>query len=260
MPTMDTDRLNRLLGNRFDIRCFETVSSTNTLAREAALSGCEEGAVMVATAQTNGRGRMGREFFSPADTGLYLSVVLRPDEQTQPLYITTAAAVAVAEAIEEVAGEPAAIKWVNDVYCRAKKVCGILTEGAYNDGLLQFAILGIGINVFTPQSGFPDDLSTRAGAVFNAKTPRSDLLKEELTAALLTRFWRYYEALGDKVHLPAYRRFDFLTGKEVHVLDLSGEIRETVTVRGITDDFGLLVVAGDGKQTVLSSGEVSLQL
>lgn len=260
MPSLCVDYLRELLGDRYDVRVYDTVSSTNTLAREAALSGAHEGTVILACAQTGGRGRMGRSFFSPADTGLYLSILLRPTHETQPLYITTAAAVSVAEAVEDVAGVDASIKWVNDVYCRGKKVCGILTEGAYSNGRLQYAVLGIGINVFEPEGGFPPDIETRAGAVFDAKTPRPAHPKEELAAALITRFWRYYEALGDKTCLSPYRRYDFLTGKRVQVLDQTGTVRDTVTVLGISDEFGLLVQTAAGQQITLASGEVSLQL
>ncbi len=253
---------NERLGPSFSVYTYDTVTSTNTLAKEAALNGAPEGTVFIANAQTAGRGRMGRTFFSPTDSGLYMSCVLRPFADTSPTYLTTAAAVAVAMAIEEVAKIPASIKWVNDVYCRGKKVCGILTEGNYSaDGHLQYAVLGIGINVFQPVDGdFPNELKERAGAVFVEKMPLSSNLKEELATTIVRHFWGYYQALSAKTFLDAYRDRDCLSGKIVNILDLSGKVTDTVTVAGITDDFGLRVRFENGNETVLSSGEVSLQL
>ena len=146
----------------------QLVSSTNTLLRQRAEAGEPEGLALVAAAQTAGRGRRDHTFFSPPDTGLYLSFLVRPQLSAKDaLLLTTCAAAAVALAIEDCAGVPAEIKWVNDVFCRGKKVCGILTEGALDleTGGLQYAIVGIGVNCFPPEGGFPEDLP-EAGSVF----------------------------------------------------------------------------------------------
>ena len=199
----------------------------------AALDKATEGTVILASAQRQGRGRMGRQFFSPKDSGLYMSILLRPTTTTAPLYITTAAAVAVSEAIEEVAGVPSSIKWVNDVYCRGKKVCGILTEGVITDKL-QYAVLGIGINVLPPADGFPCEIESRAGAVFDEKTPPPAHPREELAAAIITRFWGYYKALSAKTFLTSYRKRDLLKGRTVEVLDINGTVREDLGLTSIT--------------------------
>ena len=251
--------LDERLGSAFTVQVYEELSSTNTLAREQAAAGAPEGTVILADRQTQGRGRIGREFFSPKGSGLYMSLILRPDVDTSPLYITTAAAVAVAEAIEEVAGVPASIKWVNDVYCREKKVCGILTEGTFSD-TLQYAILGIGINVMPPSGGFPLDIQYRAGAVFDTKTPLPVYPREQLATAIIMRFWGYYKALAEKSCLPHYRSRDFLKGRAVEVLDVNGAVIQEVTAQGITDEFELLVMDNQGNAKALSSGEVSLRL
>lgn len=115
-----------------------------------------------------GRGRRDHSFFSPPDSGLYLSFLLRPDLSARDaLSLTTCAAASVALAIEECAGVDAKIKWVNDVFCHGKKVCGILTEAALDleTGGLQYAIVGIGVNLFPPKGGFPPELP-EAGAGF----------------------------------------------------------------------------------------------
>lgn len=247
------------LGDLFYVQVYGEVGSTNTLAREQAAAGAPEGTIILADAQRQGRGRMGRQFFSPKGSGLYMSILLRPDTAVTPLYITTAAAVAVAEAIEETAGIPSSIKWVNDVYCRGKKVCGILTEGAIADNL-QYAVLGIGINVLSPIGGFPSEIDSRAGAVFDEKTPPTARPREELAAAIIMRFWGYYKALSAKAFLPSYRNRDLLKGRIVEVLDINGVVVEEVTALGITDEFGLLVTDKSGSTKTLSSGEVSLRL
>lgn len=251
--------LRKRLGDAFRLQVYGEADSTNTLARQQAATGAPEGTVIFADTQRQGRGRMGRSFFSPKGSGLYMSIILRPDTAVAPLYITTAAAVAVAEAIEEVAGVPASIKWVNDVYCHGKKVCGILTEGSFSDNL-QYAVLGIGINVLSPIGGFPPEIASRAGAVFGEKTPPSAHPREELAAAIITRFWGYYNELSSKAFLSSYRKRDLLKGRTVEVLDVNGRVLEEVTAQGITDDFELLVSDHHGNTKALSSGEVSLRL
>jgi BirA family biotin operon repressor/biotin-[acetyl-CoA-carboxylase] ligase len=117
------------LAGVFDIDYRATVTSTNSVLKDLAAGGAREGTVVAAITQTAGRGRFGRSFYSPADSGVYFSVLLRPGVGApDATLLTTAAAVAVARAVEDVTGAPARIKWVNDVYCGGKKVCGILTE------------------------------------------------------------------------------------------------------------------------------------
>ena len=254
--------LEEKLGTAFCVQTYDVVDSTNTLAREAAVAGAPEGTVILAERQRFGRGRMGRNFFSPSGTGLYMSLVLRPSSKISPLYITSAAAVAVAQAIEDIAGIPTGIKWVNDVYCREKKVCGILTEGAFDgtSSQLCYAILGIGVNVFSPSGGFPDDIKERAGAIFDAETHLPAHTKEELVIAILKRFLGYYGALSDKAFLKPYRSRDLLKNKPIEVLNLDGSVLTRATALGITDDFALKICGEDGIVSTVSSGEVSVRL
>lgn len=140
-----------------------------TLKRAAARSKARPKApVVVAEEQTAGKGRPGKTFFSPAATGLYLSIVLRPTlAADRGQFITCAAAVACAQAIEQVTGAESLIKWVNDIYCDGRKVAGILTEGVVDmeSGHFEHAVLGIGVNVKPPADGFPHDIADVAGAV-----------------------------------------------------------------------------------------------
>lgn len=175
----------------------KSLDSTNAEALRRAVDGAPEGTVIVAEEQTAGRGRRGRSFFSPAGTGIYLSILVRPALAAERAHLLTcSAAVAVAEAIEACAGVDASIKWVNDVYCRGKKVAGILTEGSFDleGGVLQHAVVGIGVNVRPPHAGFPAEIAERAGAVLpardatlptdNAASPASDMTPSAGVAAL----------------------------------------------------------------------------
>ena len=142
-----------------EMEILPAVGSTNDYLREKALKGQKEGFTVLAGEQTGGRGRTGRSFYSPADTGIYMSLLLRPENCSPAVAVkfTTMAAVAACRAIEKVSQKKAQIKWVNDVYIEDKKVCGILTEGAVSleKGSLEYVILGVGINVYPPRGGFP---------------------------------------------------------------------------------------------------------
>ena len=236
----------------YRVKRYEQLPSTNRTAKEMAQQGAGEGLVIVAAHQTAGRGRFGRSFHSPDGTGLYMSVVLRPDlNPEQVLYLTTAAAVAVAQTVEAMTGECASVKWVNDVYCRGKKVAGILTEGEWRDGKLQYAVLGIGINLAAPKEGFPADIADKAGAMFERDPADADTVMN----AVLTRFFAYYPHLTDRPHLAEYRRRHLLNGKTVQLLTVDDQPLGTATVEGIGDDFSLLVRDEHGVRS-LSSGDV----
>ena len=238
----------------YSIRYFDTLDSTNTYAKELAKNGASEGTVIVANSQTCGRGRMGRSFFSPKDTGIYMSIILRPKVSAESsLLFTTAAACAVAKTAEKHTGAKAQIKWVNDVYQNGKKICGILTEGQINpDGNLDFAIVGIGINLKSPKGGF-GELSSVATAMFS--DDRYD--KEEIIKDLLDVFFSYCENIEKKPHLDEYAAYSFLTGETVDVLR-AGEVLYSAKVLGIDENFSL-VIEHDGVTEHLSSGEVSVK-
>src|SRR6266851_2317420 len=136
---------------------FDSVSSTNDVARELAASGKPEGLCVIAREQTAGRGRQGRSWSSPPGEGLYLSVIFRPEISAAESAVTTlAAAVAVAETLKLDFQMPVDIKWPNDVLASGRKVCGILVESAIENGRLQYAVIGIGVNV--AQLYFPDEI------------------------------------------------------------------------------------------------------
>lgn len=243
----------------FDIEVFKTIDSTNDMAKLKASQGAKEGTVIIAEEQTKGKGRNGRSFFSPTSTGIYLSLILRPRINAKDsLCITTAAAVAVAKSIEKITKQEAKIKWVNDIYIGDKKVCGILTEAAFNleAGGLEYAVLGIGINVKTPKDGFPKELRSIATTLGCEKND----IRSILIAEILKNFWHYYENLTDKEYLQEYRERCMALGKEVLILSQKQEHNETATALDITEDFGLLVKTTSGEEKVLSSGEISIKM
>ena len=183
-----------------ELEILPDIGSTNDYLREKAAQGKGEGYAVVAGAQTRGKGRTGRSFYSPADTGIYLSLLLRPKDcgPAQAVKFTTMAAVAACEAIEKVSHRSPQIKWVNDIYIDGKKVSGILTEASVSleNGSLEYVLLGIGINVYPPEKGFPQELRETAGSVFQER--KSDG-KNQLAAGFLNRLMDIYtkEEIGE---------------------------------------------------------------
>lgn len=247
------------------------VDSTNAEALRRAVDGDAEGAVIVAEEQTAGRGRRGRAFFSPAGTGIYLSILLRPELPAERAHLLTcAAAVAVAEAIEACTGMDASIKWVNDVYCRGKKVAGILTEGSFDveGGVLEHAVVGVGVNVRPPHAGFPAEISERAGSVLPADDAlqHASAVRCRLVAEILTRLWSLYQGLrtpneDEGARLLAdvrgrYRSRCFLLGQDVTVT--RGSERTFARAVDLDEDFRLVVELPDGTRQALSYGEAAL--
>ncbi|MBQ9931769.1 MAG: biotin--[Firmicutes bacterium] len=243
---------------QFQIRVLKSCTSTMTLLREEAVWGAQEGFVIAAESQTAGRGRLGRSFYSPEGTGIYMAILLRPQlPADQAVLITTAAAAAVAEALEALSGKNAGIKWVNDIFMDGKKVCGILTEASFDmeGGGLEYAILGIGVNAVTPKEGFPEELQGIAGAVFEES--QADL-RNRMAAEILNRFMPYYENLLDKAFLDSYRSRSIAVGQEVLILRRGEEI--PAFAAGIDEHCRLMVRYPDGREESLSTGEISLRL
>ena len=251
----DVERLLGETGGDYRVRALRESASTNDDVKAAARRGEAEGLVVIADHQTAGRGRLRRAFFSPGGTGLYMSVLLRPAlPATSSALVTAAAAVAVAEAIEHVSGRSAQIKWVNDIFLGGRKVCGILTEGSVGpDGALQYAVLGIGVNVAPPPGGFPEELRPIACAVFEGSAPEG--ARARLAAEILTRF-RRFRNLEARQFLPAYRARSMVLGRRVAVS--LGEEVFPARALSIDDDCHLIVETERGVLP-LCAGEVSIR-
>ena len=242
-----------------DIEYRDSVTSTNTLLKKMAENGEKEGYVLIAGEQTSGRGRLGRSFLSGNGTGVYFSILLRPDmNPSDSLLITTCAAVAVAKAIEKNTGKITSIKWVNDIYMRDRKVCGILTEASFDleCGKLSYAVLGIGINMYFEENSIPEEIKNIAGAVFDTK-PDGDAVSR-IVADVINIFFDEYRVLTGKHFLFDYCSRSYLDGKEINVIKYDS-VREATAI-DIDDDFRLHVRYPDGSEEYLSSGEVSTKV
>lgn len=251
---------NDLKGER-DLRCFETIDSTNTYARQIALEGAADGTAVIADCQTAGRGRMGRSFQSPRGKGIYLSVLFRPDLPPERLMpVTALAGLAVCDAVERLCGVRPGLKWPNDPVLGNRKLCGVLTEMALEGetGRVQHLVVGIGINVLQTREDFQEEVAEIATSLqMELGKPVS---RPRLAALLLEELDRVYGALrsGDlSAYLAAYRRDCVNLGKTVRLI--GGEDRETVTAVDVDESFGLVVRMPDGSEKVVRSGEVSVR-
>ena len=251
------EKISVYLGTPIRVEIFDCLESTNTYAKELAASDSRDEVCIIARSQTSGRGRMGRSFFSP-DSGLYMSLLLRRNlKATDAMHLTTIAAVAVSRAIDAVAGVNSSIKWVNDIYLNGKKVCGILTEGKTSpDGMLDFAVVGIGVNLTEPLGGFPSDIAGRAGAVFKTLPDDADNM---LAARILNEFFEFIGG-NAKDYVSEYRKRSFIIGKEIDVISLPTEKSRAAKAIGIDDEYRLIVRYEDGQCEALSSGEVTIRL
>ncbi len=242
----------------FHLNVFDSVSSTNVVLRELANNGAPEGTVVIAVSQTSGRGRKGRGFYSPQGSGVYVSVLLKPDiAAADATLITTTAAVAVCDAVEAVSDRKPEIKWVNDVFIDGRKICGILTEASLSmeSGRIDYAVLGTGINVYTPEGGFPQEIRNIASSVFDRAQPDA---KNRLIAEYLNSFLPRYRDLGGKDTITEYQRRSFVVGRTITVIH--GSTETPAKALGVDDHCRLLVEYADGARATLSSGEISIRI
>ena len=241
-----------------ELELIPCAASTNALLRERAANGAPEGTVILANQQTQGRGRLGREFYSPPDTGIYLSLLLRPQalEPTQAVKITTMAAVAACRAIEAVSGKQAQIKWVNDIFLNGKKVSGILTEASISleSGRLDYAVLGIGFNVYPPAGGFPPALAEIADSILRNQQNQG---KNLLAASFLNHFLDIYHGDDPAEYAAAYRERSMVIGQPIQVISPTG-VRNAYAL-DVDKDCRLIVRYEDGTIDRLSSAEISIR-
>lgn len=244
-----------------NVLCLDVTDSTNTKLRELAFDNAPAGYVVIANQQTNGRGRRGRTFLSPKDTGIYLSILLRPDCLPHECPTITAwTAVAVSNAIQKVTGVSPSIKWVNDLLLNEKKICGILSELSVESegGHVQHIIVGIGINVNESKEDFPDEIKNIGTSIYaetDKKTSRA-----QLAAAVINELDTMMEKWPQEraQYLEQYRKRNITTGKDIQVI--SGNSGRNAKALEINEDFSLKVMYEDGTIADLSSGEVSTRL
>lgn len=232
---------------------LDEINSTNDYAKKLASDGAENGTAVLAEYQSDGKGRIGRTFVSPRSKGLYMSAVLRPDFDVKyaPL-ITSAVAVAVAQAIEQLAECSVQIKWVNDIYINGRKICGILTEASlgleYNT--LDYAVAGIGINVLAHDFG-----ELRRDVTTIQQETGKKISRNALCRLILDNLERIMPLIPEKKHLDEYRRREFLTGKIISA-DVGNE-QVAGKALGVDDNANLVVQTSKGIMTLVS-GEANL--
>jgi len=242
------------------LHCFDCLESTNTLAKKMAAEGAPEGTALIAQRQTGGRGRMGRSFYSPAGMGIYMSMILRPGcLPGQLMHLTCAVGVAMCDAVEKTAGFRPGIKWINDLVFEKRKIGGILTELSVNgkNGLVDYAVIGVGINCCQAESDFLPELQKIATSLAMASNKAID--PDAVAGEMLYELYRMNRLLlSDKKDIMKQYRNDCVTlGQQVAV-----HRQDSVTygyALDIDDEGALSIEHPDGTYENVNSGEVSVR-
>ncbi len=245
----------------YDITIFDEIDSTNNEAKRR-ISDTEKDIsrpfVIAAHAQTSGRGRHGRSFYSPGGTGVYMTVTCPTDCPIEgQVTMTTKAAVAVSRAIEGFFGKNCAIKWVNDIFIDDRKCCGILCEAVndYEKNRLKYVVIGVGVNVSTEI--WPEEIAHTAGSVRSVALTEEEFrhFTERIAEEILKVI---YEPDGSEIQY--YREHSYVIGREITFTAAgSGETCSGLAV-GIDDKGGLKVRMASGEIITLDSGEITVRL
>jgi len=240
-----------------EILSFDEIDSTNNEVKRRAEAGAGHGLLAVSEVQTAGRGRMGRPWSSPAGSGIWMSLLLRPAlSPIQASGLTLVMALAVREAIMAMTGADCGIKWPNDIVSEGKKVCGILTEMSAEPDRINHVVIGVGINV--TDDSFPEEIRDRAISVWQICGQK--IRRAELIAEILKRFEHFYDLYLQNGNMSAlleeYNAALINRGRKVRVLDPAGEYE--AVAEGINASGGL-IVEKDGQRKEIISGEVSVR-
>jgi len=255
---LDEFSVRRHLTTEHKLYIYRKESSSNTVAKLLCQNGEKEGSVVIVKSQTGGRGRMGRSFISESENGLYMSIILRPKITADKcVNITVAGAVAVLEAIEKISNKACQIKWVNDIYIGEKKCCGILTEASFDfeSGIVQYAVIGIGVNLCPPTGGFDKEIKEIACGVYENECPKG--IKARLCAQIINDFFKYYNRLDKKEYIKKYKEKSNIIGKNVDVY-VGNEIVSGVATN-IDNSANLIVKDEKGKLHTFNSGEARVR-
>lgn len=237
---------------------FNTLDSTNKKAKEIAQDE-EEGTVIIAEEQTQGKGRMGRSWISPKGKGIWMTMILKPDlEPMKVPKMTLIAAAAVHKALNKL-GIKSQIKWPNDILVDGKKVCGILTEMSGELNMVNYVIMGIGINVNLDEEDIPDELKDIAGSL--KLTTGKKINRKELAANILNEFEKLYLSFKEEDNIEEVLKIckenSILLGEEVRIIRGNNiRIGKAIDI----NDNGELVVKFEGDLVEnIMAGEVSLR-
>lgn len=237
---------------------FDAIASTQTEAHRRAEAGAPEGLVVIADVQTGGRGRLGRSWHSPPDTGIWMSLVLRPDVPLPRVpQLTLVAAVSLADTLAACTGLSVGIKWPNDLLAGGRKVCGILTELAAEADRVHYVILGIGLNVNQTEEDFPPELRARAGSL--AMVAGRPFSRVALAQRMLEGLEADYDAYLQKGFAPFKRRWEARAvslGQRVVARTPGGDF--VGIARGIDDDGALLLEQANGTLRKIYSADLDI--
>jgi len=252
---LDEDMIQSSLKTKWlgrDVRSFSEVNSTNEVARSLAPS-CQNGTVILAETQTEGRGRLSRHWASPPG-GVWMSLILKPEMPLARVYqINMAVSVAVSKAIFSLLGLEAGIKWPNDLLIGERKICGILMEVSAEVGRLEYAIVGLGINVNINLSNFPEEwMSTSLANELGHKVNRHDLIQR-----ILMDIEEAYEMMGSNEIYEEWRRRSVTLGRCVRITSSSGTL--VGVVEDLAEDGALLLKTEDGLMRVLAGDCIHLR-
>ena len=230
-----------------------TVTSTNTVLKDLYEKNTPEFTLVVADGQTDGRGRFGRNFYSPEKTGIYFSFLLKPSfTVTSSIKITSMTAVAVCDAIKLLTNVHPKIKWINDIFVDNHKVCGIFTEASNNfeSGALNYIVIGFGINISTMD--FPSDIQNTAGSL-NCQVSRNELI-----GTIINNLIHMYNNFSDESYVKKYKDYSLMINKEICYKQNGNTF--TGTVISINDNCELVVKDSNGSIITLNSGDITCKL
>ena len=256
---LNQEQIQSKLDHDVTVITYASIDSTNSEAKRLLETQLSGNFLVVSDEQTAGRGRHGRFFHSPEKTGLYMSLALQHiSSEVDAALLTTAAAVAVCQSIEEMTSLSPKIKWVNDIFLNGRKICGILTEGIMNfeTQSVESIILGIGINISVDREQLPEDLKNKVGGITNHSS--GTINRNDLTVSIINNFLAIYQDINSREFLEDYRERCFVLGKTITFKQKQEQIR--AIAEGIDDDGGLIVRLQDGSYKTLSYGEISIQM
>lgn len=250
---LSKEGIKRYLVSPLDVEVYDSVTSTNDLAKDMAKSGAKD-VLLVAREQTKGRGRYARKFYSPKDAGVYFSLIIEPTCKEEMDYITPMCAVAAADAIRAVCEKNALIKWVNDIYIEQKKCVGILCEGVSSHGAeIDRAVCGIGVNIRPKDGGVDEEIKDVAGFV-----GEKDDVSNLLVATICDNLMRLHERFDENYISSRYKEMSMLIGKRVEVSKF--DEGKPAVVRNIDEKCRLVVVYDDGSVETLVVGDVRIKI
>lgn len=250
--------------NRFEIEkriekplkvlVFDSLDSTNTLAKAMLKDGENDDFLIVAREQTKGRGRFERKFYSPKDAGVYFSLAITPKTGEEIAFYTPICAIATADAVRSVCGKNAFVKWVNDVYVDGKKCAGILCEATSSkNGEIDKVVMGIGVNLYEKDGGFDEEIKDKACAVADGVENAAN----RIVATIVNEIRELIENFDKEYIVAKYKRLSMLIGKKIEVCKEENSAEKAIAV-DIDENCGLIVRYGDGKEENLRIGEVKI--